>query len=88
MKREDLKVGQTVFVHDTRYRESKFEPATITKVGLKYFEVGYNKFHLDTGELVTNYNSQMKVYLTEQEYFDMKEKLTLGIKISEKFRYR
>ncbi len=71
MTKEDLRVGQTVYLEprgNAARRDDSIVEGVVTKVGRKYFEVGhYGKFYLYEGLQVTEYTPSWKVYLSKRE---------------------
>jgi hypothetical protein len=100
MKKE-LKVGQQVWLvnigNDARNKPSVATPATVTKVGKKYFYVkgaegtfyAYSEIAFDKKDWhqVTEYSSNVELYETQQEFLDKVEKARICHFIWDAFEY-
>lgn len=90
--KNEITVGMKLYLdpvnNEARYGNDKILEVEVTKVGRKYFYVEpltENKFSLDTLEEVSDYAEDYKVYFTEQEILDGRERDKLYSEIGMKF---
>lgn len=71
---ENVKKGDMVFVVETRNRSAEESWREVLTVGRKYVTVACgwrpDRFHIDSGALVTDYTPHAFAYATEQEFRD------------------
>lgn len=92
-------VGQQVFIlnvgNAARHKPQVLTPATVTKVGRKYFTALENHFagsphmatqyHLDTWREKSEYSANSKVYESPQEWADEREAAAIGCMLNDRF---
>lgn len=91
MKKEDLKVGQTVWVASRPpYRNVAYEitEEVIEKIGKKYFETDRSKYYIETGNILSNYSTDCTAYLDISEFNKKQERLLLHKKVAHLFTYQ
>jgi hypothetical protein len=85
-----MKVGQTVWVKEVRYRNENPElvEAMIESIGRKYFAVSghYRRFCIDTKIEDVDSNYRARIYLDKEEYESDALHQRLSLEIRDKLR--
>ena len=88
------KVGQTLYSlnvgNASRGRKSELTPVVVTKVDRKYFTAGKGyrplRFHLSDWSQKSDYTASSRLYETEQDYIEEKERSEICTFIGEAFK--
>jgi len=95
MSKPKPEIGQVLYSlnvgNAARYKPQELTPATVTKVGRKYFTTGEGwqseQYEIETWKQKTDFIASSQLYSSEQEWEDEKEARSIASYIENHFRH-